>query len=275
MKPAWHEVVASLETSLARGSNGSNGLARANGLASAIVPRTDRPLPPVAWHEPPLARIEVPLAPPPGTTRGELLGRLERRMIVDDDGIAVALLDLDGFKALNQEHGYAVGDRVLEATLERLEAAAGRSATVARFGSDEFGVLLAGVDSASALAVAERAVAAVAEPMTVEGVTLRVTASAGVACRVAAQARPEDLVRDADRALSRARTLGGGRAIVHDPTAAGRPLALAELEIALRRTLDTDEFREHYQPIVSVKGGQVAGFEVHLWRRSGANGKRR
>ena len=273
MKPAWHEVVASLETSLARGSN---GLARGgNGVSSGVVGTNGRALP-VQWHEPPVTHVPPPVAAPvAGTSRAELLGRLERRMIVDDDGIAIALLDLDGFKALNQEHGYAVGDRVLALTVERLEKAAGRSAAVARFGSDEFGVLLANVDPASALAVAERLVAAISEPMTAEGVMLRVTASVGVACRVAAQARPEDLVRDADRALSRARTLGGARAIVHDAVAAGRPLALAELEVALRRALDTDEFREHYQPIVSVKGGQVAGFEVHLWRRSGANGKRR
>ena len=90
----------------------------------------------------------------------------------------------------------------------------------------------------------------------------------GIACRSASHARPEDLIRDADRALSRARTLGGNRSAIHDPATSGRPLALAELEVALRRALDTDEFREHYQPIVSVKGGQVAGFEVHLWRRS-------
>lgn len=228
---------------------------------------------PVSWHEPVAERaVAAPPAPAP-SGRAELIASLERRMARDDEGIAVALVDLDGFKALNQDHGYAAGDRVLAATLMRLQGAVG-SAVVARFGSDEFAVLLGGVDAAAAQGIADRLVAAVAEPVSIDGASVRLGASVGIACRTASQARPEDVLRDADRALSRARTLGGSRASVHDPVASGRPLALAELEVALRRALDTDEFREHYQPIVSVKGGQVAGFEVHLWRRS-AGGRRR
>jgi diguanylate cyclase (GGDEF)-like protein len=261
MKPAWHEVVASLETSLARGAHGSHGT---NGKGRVT---------PLAWHEPVAERaVTAPPAPVP-SGRAELIASLERRMGRDDEGIAVALVDLDGFKALNQDHGYAAGDRVLAATLMRLQGAAG-SAMVARFGSDEFAVLLGGVDAAAAQGIADRLVAAVAEPVSIDGASVRLGASVGIACRTAVQARPEDLLRDADRALSRARTLGGNRASMHDPVTSGRPLALAELEVALRRALDTDEFREHYQPIVSVKGGQVAGFEVHLWRRSAA-GRRR
>ena len=191
----------------------------------------------------------------------------------EDEGIAAALVDLDGFKALNQDHGYAAGDQVLGATLTRLQGAVG-SGLVARFGSDEFAVLLVGVEANTALAIADRLVAAVSEPVSLGGASVRLGASVGIACRAASHARPEDLIRDADRALSRARTLGGNRSAIHDPATSGRPLALSELEVALRRALDTDEFREHYQPIVSVKGGQVAGFEVHLWRRSAA-GRRR
>ena len=271
MKPAWHEVVASLETSLARGSHGSqqNG---ANGrltTGAVVIPRGL----PLTWHEPMADRAAAPppLAAPSG--RADLLASLERRLSREDEGIAVALVDLDGFKTLNQEHGYAAGDQVLAATLTRLEGAVG-SARVARFGSDEFAVLLGGVEASAAPAIAERLVAAVSEPINLSGATVRLGASVGIACRMASHARPEDIIRDADRALSRARTLGGNRSAVHDPVTSGRPLALAELEVALRRALDTDEFREHYQPIVSVKGGQVAGFEVHLWRRSSA-GRRR
>lgn len=270
MKPAWHEVVASLETSLARGSHGANG-ANGNGKGRLSAGALVRGLP-LAWREPVPERPAVPLAPAP-SGRAELLASLERRMAREDEGIAVALVDLDGFKSVNQDHGYAAGDKVLAATLQRLEGAVG-SALVARFGSDEFAVLLGGVEPGAAAAIADRLVAAVGEPVTLGGVSVRLGASAGIACRTAAHARPEDLMRDADRALSRARTLGGNRSAVHDPATSGRPLALAELEVALRRALDTDEFREHYQPIVSVKGGQVAGFEVHLWRRSAA-GRRR
>jgi diguanylate cyclase len=276
MKPAWHEVVASLETSLARGSHGSSSANGANGngrlsTGALVIPRGL----PVKWHEPAADRpAPAALAASTPSGRAELLASLERRLNREDEGIAIALVDIDGFKALNQELGYAAGDQVLAVTLTRLQGAVG-SGLVARFGSDEFAVLLGGVEAAAALAIAERLVAAVSEPITLEGTTVRIGASAGIACRAASHARPEDLVRDADRALSRARTLGGNRSAVHDPATSGRPLALAELEVALRRALDTDEFREHYQPIVSVKGGQVAGFEVHLWRRSGANGRRR
>lgn len=272
MKPAWHEVVASLETSLARGSHRShapNGSSRLS-TGAVVIPRGL----PLTWHEP-MADRAAPA--PPATTapsgRAELLASLERRMNREDEGIAVALVDLDGFKALNQDHGYAAGDQVLAETLTRLQGAVG-SGLVARFGSDEFAVLLGGVETSSALAIADRLVAAISEPVSLGGASVRLGASVGIACRAASHARPEDLVRDADRALSRARTLGGNRSAIHDPATSGRPLALAELEVALRRALDTNEFREHYQPIVSVKGGQVAGFEVHLWRRAGT-GRRR
>jgi diguanylate cyclase (GGDEF)-like protein len=248
------------------GANGSNGTSRLS--TSVVMPRGL----PLTWHEPVPDRAAPAPAPTP-SGRAELLASLERRMNREDEGIAVALVDLDGFKSLNQDHGYAAGDHVLATTLARLQGAVG-SGMVARFGSDDFAVLLGGVEPGTALAIAERLVAAVSEPVSLGGVSVRLGASVGIACRTSAHARPEDLVRDADRALSRARTLGGNRCVVHDPAASGRPLALAELEVALRRALDTDEFREHYQPIVSVKGGQVAGFEVHLWRRS-AGARRR
>jgi diguanylate cyclase (GGDEF)-like protein len=260
MKPAWHEVVASLETSLVRGANG----------AAASTPR---PLP-VRWREP-AAERPVARPKPAVPTRADVIAEIERRLAMRVEGLAVAILDIDGFKTVNQDQGYAVGDRVLELMLARLAGAAAGGGMAARFGSDEFAVVLEGVEPTAALAYADRLLAAVSAPMAVGGVGLRVGASAGIACRADAHVRPEDLVRDADRALSRARTLGGGRAVAHDPAASGRPLALAELEAALRRALDTDEFREYFQPIVSVKGGQVAGFEVHLWRRSGSDGKRR
>lgn len=280
MKPAWHEVVASLETSLARGSqahgsqahapNGTNGGGRLS-TGAVVIPRGL----PLTWHEPMVDRgAPVPPATTAPSGRAELLASLERRMNREDEGIAVALVDLDGFKAVNHDHGYAAGDRVLAETLVRLQSAVG-SGVVARFGSDEFAVLLGGVEPNAALAIAERLVAAVSEPVSLGGASVRLGASVGMACRTPTYTRPEDLVRDADRALSRARTLGGNRSVLHDPATSGRPLALAELEVALRRALDTEEFREHYQPIVSVKGGQVAGFEVHLWRRSGPNGRRR
>ena len=130
MKPAWHEVVASLETSLARGSHGSHAPQRRqrreprSRRARSSIPRGL----PVTWHEPVADRAEpaTPVAAPSG--RAELLASLERRMNREDEGIAVALVDLDGFKALNHDHGYAAGDQVLDATLTRLQGAVGSGA---------------------------------------------------------------------------------------------------------------------------------------------------
>ena len=90
----------------------------------------------------------------------------------------------------------------------------------------------------------------------------------GVALSKPSHSRPEDVVRDADRALQKAKALGKPGFQVFDSAMEGRAMSLAQLEAALRHALDREEFRTHYQPIVSVKGGKVAGFEVLLWRRS-------
>ena len=80
-------------------------------------------------------------------------------------------------------------------------------------------------------------------------------------------------MRDADRALQKAKALGKPGFQVFDSAMEGRAMSLAQLEAALRHALDREEFRTHYQPIVSVKGGKVAGFEVLLWRRSPSNNR--
>lgn len=125
MKPAWHEVVASLETSMARGPQGSQPSNGANGRVAGGAVVIPRGLP-LTWHEP---VTEHPVPPPAAAAapsgRAELLASLERRMSREDEGIAVALVDLDGFKALNHDHGYAAGDRMLAATQSRLEGAVG------------------------------------------------------------------------------------------------------------------------------------------------------
>ena len=88
-------------------------------------------------------------------------------------------------------------------------------------------------------------------------------------------ARPEDVLRDAERAVGRARAAGKGRSEVFDPALDPRAATLSQLEAALRRAIDSEDFRTHYEPMVSVKGGQVSGFEILLWRRSGGVRPRR
>jgi diguanylate cyclase (GGDEF)-like protein len=270
MKPAWHEVVASLETSVAR-------------RAAARPLDADGP---VAVPETAVADWTPPVVFDPDIPVDPLTGRLERRALVarlaealerrDGSTWALLVFDIDGFRSFNYELGCAAGDALLRAAADRLAATIRQGDLLCRYGSDEFAVLLADVAPGSLATMAERLMQALARPFPVSGggLTFCPQASAGMTVLRDGHARPEDVLREAERALARAKTLGGGRFVVHDAVLDARPLALADLETALRRALDTEEFRRHYQPIVSVKGGQVAGFEVLLWRRSGGGRNR-
>jgi len=270
----WHEVVASLEVDARRGT-----FPRAVPDASgAAVVGSD-----------PLA-ADPPLAGPPAEVgdrggRDPLTGLPARAALVQslqealaappERPFAVAMVDLDGFRAINQDLGYAVGDRLLHASARRLETCLRRGDTLARFGSDEFAILLVDLQPGDAGRVAERLQAALSAPLDVGEIVLCPQVSVGIAVRAPHHARPEDVLRDAERALGRARAAGKGRSEVFDPALDPRALTLSQLEAALRRALDSDDFRTHYEPMVSVKGGQVTGFEILLWRRSGALRARR
>ena len=216
---------------------------------------------------------------PGGDPLGDALtGAADRRRMVErlraafgDDsapGPAVLLVDLDGFRSINYGLGWEAGDRLLCETAVRLLSVVRDADLVARFGSDEFAVFLDRVDSAAAEEVARRVVQAMAEPFELAGLEIYPLVCVGVAARAPVHVRAEDLLRDAERALQRAKAFGKGRVEVFDPGLDARTLTLWQLEVALRRALDNDEFRNHYEPMVSVKGGQVAGFEILLWRKS-------
>jgi diguanylate cyclase (GGDEF)-like protein len=202
--------------------------------------------------------------------RAQFLARLQRELGRGRGAapFAVALVDLDDFKALNHGLGYAAGDALLAQVARRLETCLRRGDVLARFDADEFAILLDEVDALAAASVCERILESMAMPFIVAGQEACPLASVGMAIRNAAHQRPEDIFRDADRALSRAKALGGGRCEVFESDMDARALALSQLEVALRRALESPEFQNHYQPIISVKGGQVAGFEVLLWRKS-------
>jgi diguanylate cyclase (GGDEF)-like protein len=202
--------------------------------------------------------------------RNSFLARLQRDLgrVRNAGPFAVALVDLDGFKALNHNLGYAAGDTLLAQVARRLETCLRRGDVLARFDADEFAILLDEVDAQAAASVCERILESVAVPFIVAGQEACPLASVGVAVRQPGHTRPEEIFRDADRALSRAKALGGGRCEVFEADMDARPLALSQLEVAIRRALESPEFQNHYQPIISVKGGQVAGFEVLLWRKS-------
>jgi diguanylate cyclase (GGDEF)-like protein/PAS domain S-box-containing protein len=186
-----------------------------------------------------------------------------------DGGIAVMFVDLDQFKIINDGLGHAAGDQVLATVADRLRQVLRSSDVVARFGGDEFTVLLEDLeDENEAVRVADRILARLQERLEIDGHRVVAHACIGIALSKPTHARPEDVVRDADRALQKAKALGKPGFQVFDSAMDGRAMSLAQLEAALRHALDREEFRTHYQPIVSVKGGKVAGFEVLLWRRS-------
>ena len=178
------------------------------------------------------------------------------------DGIvAVLFLDLDRFKVLNDAEGHAAGDAVLVEVANRLRGAVRPEDTVARFGGDEFVVLCetGGLDTAHH--VAERLHESLRHPFHTEGPARFLAASIGIAM-ADGDSTAADLLRDADAAMYRAKDLGRGRTAVFDADIRARASARLEVTTALRRALDEDELRLHYQPIVDLADERLLGFEA-------------
>ena len=193
--------------------------------------------------------------------RAVFLERLQRRLAPaarGEGGVAVLLVDIDRFKAINAGLGHFAGDVVLCEIARRLGRCVTPRDTLARFGEDGFAILVNGVDEVEGAArVARRIQRDLAEPMTLDGQQVVATASIGVALGTAAHARAEDLLRDADTALDRAKSLGRARYEVFDQDMHVREVAQLALEMELRQAVARDQFRVRYQPIVSVGSGSV------------------
>jgi diguanylate cyclase (GGDEF)-like protein/PAS domain S-box-containing protein len=175
---------------------------------------------------------------------------------------AVILLDIDRFKLVNDSLGHAIGDQLLGVVARRLEASLRPGDTVARLGGDEFAILLEEITAVGdAVQVAQRTQEVLAEPYTLDGHEVFTTASMGIALSGSESARPEDFLRDADTALHRAKALGKARHEVFDATMHTRAVTRLRIETDLRRAIERREFRLHYQPIVALPSGRLAGFE--------------
>jgi diguanylate cyclase (GGDEF)-like protein len=199
--------------------------------------------------------------------RALFLDRLElslRRARRQAEGFccAVLFLDLDRFKLVNDSLGHLVGDRLLMAVAKRLEAALRPGDTVARLGGDEFTLVLDDIgDVHGASVVAERLQESLSAPFEVDSRELHVSASIGIAL-VTPDRAPEDVVRDADVAMYRAKAQGGACHAVFDQEMHERVMARLELETGLRRALEHRELRVLYQPVVETATGKIAGFEA-------------
>jgi diguanylate cyclase (GGDEF)-like protein/PAS domain S-box-containing protein len=172
------------------------------------------------------------------------------------------LLDLDRFKHVNEGLGHMAGDRLLLAVAQRLRACVRPEDTVARFGGDEFTVLLEDIDGADdAIRVAERILYELSPPVDVDGQEVVIGASVGIAVSAPRYHRPGEILRDAETAMYRAKARGGGGLQVFDEAMHERALAHLRLEMELRRAVERQELRVHYQPIVSLVNQHIVGFE--------------
>jgi len=177
--------------------------------------------------------------------------------------VAVLLVDLDGFKLVNDSLGHAAGDRVLVAAGQRLAGCLRPGETVARLGGDEFAILVERVAAARDMAaLATRLIDALRPPVALDGREAFVTASVGVALATAGGAQPRDLLRDADIALYRAKAAGRATFAVFEPGMAAAMVARLNGETALRRALARGELRLHYQPEVELASGRIVGVEA-------------
>jgi diguanylate cyclase (GGDEF)-like protein/PAS domain S-box-containing protein len=178
-------------------------------------------------------------------------------------GFAVLFLDLDNFKAVNDTLGHMVGDQLLISLAQRLQTCVRQEDTVARIGGDEFAILLDMIqDVGGVKLVVDRIRESLAEPYTAEGREAGCTASIGVAIALNNYERAEDLLRDADTAMYRAKASGRNDYVIFDGDMHARFLAQRQLEQDLREAMDRDQLAVHYQPMVRLDNGSVAGMEA-------------
>lgn len=175
----------------------------------------------------------------------------------------VLFIDVDRFKVVNDSLGHLTGDELLVAIGRRLSGAVREGDTVARFGGDEFAILLEDIHVDDDVArVVERVQRSLNAPFDPNGHQTFVTVSIGSVSGGQDYSRSEDVLRDADTALYRAKALGRDRHVVFDHSMHERAVLLLRLETDLRRALDRDELVLHYQPIVSLATEAILGFEA-------------
>ncbi len=189
-----------------------------------------------------------------GSRRGQLL--------------AVAYVDLDGFKEINDRHGHEIGDRLLAAVSRRMKAMLREGDTLARIGGDEFVAVLTDLDRAEDCnPVVDRLLEAAAHPLLVNGLELQVSASIGVAlCPDGAQ-DADLLLRNADQAMYQAKEAGKNRCHHFDASHAAAVSAQGEIRQMIRGGMERGEFVLYYQPKVNLESGEVVGAEALIrWR---------
>lgn len=201
--------------------------------------------------------------------RALLLDRIEHAIGVrqrhPEFRFAVAMLDLDRFKLLNEGLGHGAGDRLLVEVARRLEACMRPADTLARLGGDEFAILLEEIDDADeALYTARQLHGSLKKHILIDEHDVVTTASIGIVLYDGEQSRPTELLRDADTAMHQAKSTGPGRSEVFAHGMHQKVLDRMRLEMDLHRALKRDELILHYQPIIDLKDGTITGCEALL-----------
>ena len=188
---------------------------------------------------------------------------LERAACDERYLFSVLFLDLDRFKNVNDSLGHAVGDLLLIAISERLRRCVRSADTISRLGGDEFAILLDGVENAEeAKWLAHDIQQEISRPFLLDGHDLFSTASIGIVHNPGGYSRPEDLIRDADIAMYRAKDLGRARHEVFEVDMHSKIVSRLHLETDLRRAVEKEEFLVYYQPIISLDTGRIVAFEA-------------
>lgn len=205
----------------------------------------------------------------------KLTGLPNRRLFVDrlahaiahadrgQEEYAVLVLDIDNFKLINDSLGHLAGDRLLCGFADRIQKGLRPTDTMARFGGDEFTILLEQVNGLEgAIQAAERILQALAEPFMLEGALIHVSSSIGITLSSADYARAEEALRDADTALYKAKRRGKSRYAVFDSSMRSEVVSRLFLETELRQAVEQCAIQVAYQPIVDIRSDRVAGCEV-------------
>jgi diguanylate cyclase (GGDEF)-like protein/PAS domain S-box-containing protein len=184
---------------------------------------------------------------------------------IDRGKLAVLCVDLDRFKSVNDTLGHAIGDALLRAVGDRLQASARPTDLVARLGGDEFAIVQTETEQPfGATALATRLIAEIAKPFELDGHQVMIDASVGISIAPSDGSDPDKLLKSADMALYRAKNDGRDSYRFFEPDMDARMQLRRQLELDLRRAVTLGEFEVYYQPLVTLKTGKITGFEALL-----------
>ncbi len=179
------------------------------------------------------------------------------------DKVAVLMLGLDNFKAVNDTLGHAIGDKLLRGVAKRLRSTLREEDALARLNSDEFAIVESGLGRPEdAVILAKRLLEAIADPFLLDGHSVVIGASIGIAMTPSDGEDSEKLLKSADMALSRAKTDSRGTFAFFEAALDARAQGRRKIEVELRDAIQADVLRPHYQPLIDLSSGRITGFEA-------------